>query len=237
MEMHSVPPSWLEIIGWISLVVAFASLLIILFDIYKRGHRQHMKIMEAVYAITALYFGPFALWFYYKYGRATSIETMRGQQHGAQSNDVIHWYQTAESVFHCGAGCTLGDIVGGWIVFALGLTIAGHSMYVDFIFDFVLAWSLGIIFQYFTIVPMRPGLGKLEGLRQAITADTLSIISFQVGLFVGMFIYQMLIFQYPLAKTTSSYWLLMQLSMILGFFTAYPVNYLLVKSGIKENCS
>ena len=30
------------------------------------------------------------------------------------------------------------------------------------------------------------------------------------------------------------YWFLMQIGMILGFFTAYPVNVWLIKRGIKE---
>ena len=61
-----------------------------------------------------------------------------------------------------------------------------------------------------------------------------SIIAFQPGLFAGMFVYQELFFEHPLAKNTAGYWFLMQVAMILGFFTAYPVNGWLLKTGIKE---
>ncbi len=52
---HSQPPAWLEVIAWCSLVVAFAIGLFIAFDIFLRGHRQKMGVMEAVYPVTALY--------------------------------------------------------------------------------------------------------------------------------------------------------------------------------------
>lgn len=237
MEIHSTPPTWLEIIGWLSLVLAFASLLYIVYDIFARGYRQKMKIMEAVYPITALYFGPVAVWFYHKYGRMKSPKYMeehnKHRKGGSEDSNDIRWNQVSEAVTHCGAGCTLGDILGEWIVFAFGLALFGKSLYMDYLFDFTLAWTLGILFQYFTIVPMR-NPGKLQGIWQAVKVDTASIIAFQIGLFAGMFIYQELLFAHPLAKTTSSYWFLMQLAMILGFFTAYPVNYWLVAKGIKE---
>lgn len=45
---------------------------------------------------------------------------------------------------------------------------------------------------------------------------------------------QLLIFSAPLPKITDSYWFLMQLSMILGFLTAFPVNRWLVNSAVEE---
>lgn len=264
-----MPPQWLEILAWVALVAAFASAAYILYDIYINRYRQKMTIMEIVYPVTALYFGPGAVWFYRKYGRRKSTKVMNrdNRQDDAQDNaqdnaqgdhssshhpdnsdnsnsdspddsgqsdqPKVSWNQTSEAVSHCGAGCTLGDIIAEWSVLALGITIAGVGLYADFVFDFVLAWLLGVIFQYFTIAPMRQ-LRGIQGIREAIKADTLSILTFQVGLFAGMFIYQMLIFPDPLPKTTASYWFLMQLSMLLGFFTAYPVNRWLVRSGIKE---
>jgi hypothetical protein len=40
-------------------------------DIFGRGHRQQMGVMEAVYPITALYLGPLALVLYWRWGRNT----------------------------------------------------------------------------------------------------------------------------------------------------------------------
>lgn len=223
--MHTQPPVWLEIVGWVSLALAGISALWIVADIYLGGRRQSMRVMEVVYPVTALYWGPVALWFYRRHGRARA----------RQGADSPRWAVLARAVSHCGAGCTLGDIIAEWLVVALGLTIAGTALFADFAMDFAWAWALGIVFQYFSIVPMRDDLGPLAGLWAAIKADTLSIVAFQIGLFAGMAIYQTLIWSHPLPKDTASYWFLMQLSMVLGFFTALPVNAWLVRSGVKES--
>jgi hypothetical protein len=226
VEQHSHPQAWIEAVGWFSLAIAFASALVICADIFLRGHRQKMAIMDVVYPVTALYWGPVGLWFYYRYGRRDATDSRA-------SEDPPRWAMLSKAVSHCGAGCTLGDIAGEWLVAGLGLTVAGKALYADIPMDFVWAWTLGIIFQYFSIVPMRD-IGRLKGVWAAIKADTLSILAFQVGLFAGMAIYQMVIWPHPLPKTTATYWMMMQLAMILGFFTAMPVNAWLVRKGLKE---
>jgi hypothetical protein len=221
-----------EALGWISLVLALGSAIVIAFDIYGRGYRQKMAVMDLVYPITALYWGPVALWFYLTRGRRTSrpmIEKMGPPDPDAQPR----WAMLSKAVSHCGAGCTLGDIAGEWLVAGLGLTLFGAGLYADFAVDFVLAWTLGVIFQYFTIVPMRK-VGRGEGIWLAIKADTLSIVTFQIGLFGGMAIYQRLIWNPGLPKDTAAYWMMMQLAMIVGFFTALPANAWLIKKGVKE---
>lgn len=254
MELHSQPPTWLEIVSWTSLTVAVVVAVAIVADIVVGCRRQKMAIMEVVYPVTALYWGPVTAWFYRRYGRDPSKlrEAGPARSHGPGamartdaparhreasgeegSEEPITWTQVATSDSHCGAGCTIGDIVGEWLVFAIGFTIAGKALYADMLFDFVFAWTLGVVFQYCTIVPMR-GLGFRQGVWAAVKADTLSIVAFQVGLFAGMFFYQELLFAHPLPKTTASYWMFMQLAMVFGFFTAYPVNKLLLRVGWKE---
>ena len=64
-----MPPTWLTIIAWISIAAAFVSAAAILYDIYGRGLRQHVRVMEAVWPITALYLGPLGLLAYARIGR------------------------------------------------------------------------------------------------------------------------------------------------------------------------
>lgn len=232
MRRHAQPAGWVEAIGWFSLSIAFASALVMLVDIFGRGYRQKMWIMDLVYPITALYWGPVALWFYVKHGRRTSMPMI--ERMGEQDYEKLpRWNILSKAVSHCGAGCTLGDIAGEWLVAGLGLAIAGESLLADIPMDFAWAWTLGVAFQYFTIVPMRD-IGTMEGIWTAIRVDTLSILAFQVGLFAGMAIYQKLIFSPGLPKTTATYWMMMQLAMVLGFFTALPVNNWLINKGLKE---
>ena len=47
----------------------------------------------------------------------------------------------------------------------------------EIVVDFVLAWTLRILFQYFTIVPVRDDVGLLSGVWQAMKVDTASASS------------------------------------------------------------
>ena len=77
MEPHAYPAGWIEAIGWFSLAIAFASALAITVDIAVLGYRQKMAIMNLVYPVTALYWGPAAVWFYFRHGRRQSQRRSR----------------------------------------------------------------------------------------------------------------------------------------------------------------
>lgn len=232
----------LTILAWTSLAVAFTSALIIAIDEMK--HPQKMWIMNVVWPVTALYFSVFAVWAYFRKGRAMSKDAMQGMSHKTmdrqmqkqenQARTSPTWAQTALSDSHCGAGCVLADVVIDFAIFGLGLTFLGKDLYASFLWDFIGAWSLGVVFQYFTIKPMR-NLSVFGGIWAAIKADTLSITTFQVGMYGWMALVYFKLFPQPhLHPNQAAYWLLMQIAMVCGFVTALPVNWLLVKIGWKE---
>jgi hypothetical protein len=115
-----------------------------------------------------------------------------------------------------------------------GLTILGSQLANRLLVDFLLAWAFGVLFQYFTIAPMR-GLSFAKGLVQAIRADTLSILAFQIGMSAWALVTYFVFFSAPHLKVNESvFWFMMQIGMILGFFTSYPINFLIVRMGWKE---
>jgi hypothetical protein len=63
-------PTWLTVVGWIYLSVCFCSPIAVAYDILVNHRRQHMGIMNFVYRITALHFGPLALAFYWRWAPA-----------------------------------------------------------------------------------------------------------------------------------------------------------------------
>jgi hypothetical protein len=89
---------------------------------------------------------------------------------------------TAIEVSHCGAGCSLGDLIAESAIYALALTVAGHALFAEYIGDFGLVLALEIAFEYFAIAPMR-GLGVRGGLKAAARADFISLTAFEIGLF------------------------------------------------------
>ena len=229
-----MPDTWLVALSWVALAVAFASTAAIVVDIYGRGYRQRMGVMEPVWAISALYAGPVAVAAYLRWGRPSS-ERWQREHHRDAPPEKRHWATVAVGVSHCGAGCTLGDIVAEFVVFFLGLSIAGTTLYAEYVGDYVLAVLLGLVFQYFAIAPMR-GLGFRQGMVAAAKADILSLTAFEVGLFGWMALTALVFFPAPhhLHADSPVYWFSMQIGMCIGFLTAYPVNSSLIRHGIKE---
>jgi hypothetical protein len=223
----------LTVLSWVALGAAFASAGWILLDVFARGYRQRMGVMEAVWPVTALYFGPVAVWAYSRFGRPSSARWL--EENGReQPPDKPGWATVGVGVSHCGAGCTLGDIVAEFVVFGIGATIAGTALFAEYVGDFVLAILLGLAFQFFAIAPMRE-LGVREGIRAAAKADLLSLTAFEVGLFGWMALMSFVFFPHPhLHPDSPVYWFLMQLGMVIGFFTAWPANVWLIRRGIKE---
>ncbi len=228
-------PSWFELVAWVALGLGFASALVIAGDIVVLGNWQHMAIMDLAFPLTALYMGPIALWAYFARGRRMSRKRMHMQAAGMNEGARDSLWQVSLSDSHCGAGCALGDIAGEWIVWATAWTIGSSAaLGPEYILDLPLAWIFGILFQYFVIAPLRGQLGRLAPLGDAIKSDTLSVLSFEVGLFGWMAVAEYAIWKSPPPIDSSSHWFLMQIGMILGFATSWPVNRWLLRHGIKE---
>lgn len=141
-------------------------------------------------------------------------------------------------VCHCGAGCVLGDIVGEWLIWATGATIGSppRALWVEFLVDFGFAFAFGIVFQYFSISPMLGKYGP-KIIYRALKADALSLLFFEIGLFGWMAIFQVAIFNWELPMNTVTYWWMMQIGMFLGHWTGVPINWWLIKTGVKTPCA
>ncbi len=219
-----------EAIAWISLAVAFCCAVVIAVDLLRCP--QQMGVMNIVWPVTALYLSVFALWGYFRFGRQSAQAAQSGDQRNKQAQQHPSWFQTAVAVSHCGAGCALGDIAVDFAVFAFALTLWGSDLWASYVYDYLAAWTLGIVFQFFSIAPMG-GLALWPGIWAAIKADTLSITAFQVGMYAWMALTHFVL--YPrLQPNHPGYWLMMQIAMVAGFSTAYPINSLLIRTGLKQ---
>lgn len=245
-------PTWLHVLSIAMLVLGVVCALIIVVDLL-RGHAQQMWIMNVVWPVCALFATGFALWAYFQYGRlATKKKMQAAMENDEEPPSKKHTPFPAmvmKGAAHCGSGCTLGDICAEFLAMAFPVvaiwfgwktifpdTHAG-KMFAVWILDFVFAFGIGVAFQYFTIVPMR-NLSPGRGIVEAIKADTLSLISWQVGMYGFMAFAQFVIFrhvwEYDLEPSQPVFWFVMQLAMLAGFVTAYPVNWWLIRAGIKE---
>jgi hypothetical protein len=240
-------PPWLHILSIAALLLGLFCALMVAIDVTR--HHQHMFIMNIVWPVTALFAGPLALWGYFTYGRLATHRMMKSAMEKDETPPSKRLTpfpaMVAKGAAHCGSGCTLGDICAEWLAFAVpGIAVwfGWHSIFAEkmfavWILDFVLAFLFGIVFQYMTIVPMR-GLSFGEGIVAAVKADTLSLTAWQIGMYGFMAIAQFYIFRTLLGTrlevNSVEFWFMMQIAMLCGFVTSYPVNWWLIRSGIKE---
>lgn len=240
-------PDWMHYLSIAYLLLGALSAVIISFDLIR--HPQHMWIMNIVWPVTALFGTVGILWQYFTYGRLATHEKV----HAAKRRDEEPPHKrltpfpmmVANGTLHCGAGCTLGDITAEWLVFAfpvIAVVFGWQSIFAERIFavwivDYLFAYSFGIVFQYFTIAPMR-GLSFGQGVLAAVKADTLSLTAWQVGMYGFMAIAYFVIFRdgfgVRLKTNTPEFWFMMQIAMFCGFATSYPVNWWLLRVGLKE---
>lgn len=242
-------PFWLTFLSWISLAGGVVSAAVIALDLV--GHPQKMPVMSLVWPLCALFAPGLMVWAYFAWGRRdarSSRETGHagtghgghGTRHKAPFPAIV-----AKGALHCGSGCALGDVIaetllvvapGIAVVFGFGWLFP-DKMFAGWVLDFVIAFLIGIGFQYFAIAPMR-GLGWRDGIVAALKADTLSLAAWQVGMYAYMAVAQFWLFGallgLRLEASQPEFWLMMQIAMLCGFATSYPVNWWLIRTGLKE---
>ena len=214
----------IHLISLIALALGLGSFLWLATTVWRQP--EPMAVMNWVWPLVALAGGPLVIWLHHRH---------RAYPHGQAPAPIT----TAVATCHCGAGCTLGDLIAEGIALLapaslawLGLgTVFQQPIFARWVLDFLLAYLLGIVFQYFSIVPMRK-LGPGEGIVAAIKADTLSLTAWQLGMYGTMALVQ---FGIARVKADSvEFWFAMQVAMLAGFAVSYPVNAWLLKTGLKE---
>lgn len=231
-------PQWLYILSIVSLCLGGICSIIIIADVAR--HPQKMWIMNVVWVVTPLYSSLLALWLYYSYGRLSAKQRMmevKEQGHDMPGMQKPFPAMVALGSTHCGAGCSLGDLCAEWLVFATAVTLwplPNHKhIFASWFIDYGFAYAFGIVFQYFTIAPMR-GLSLGKGIWAAIKADTLSLTAWQIGMYGWMAIASFLIFGKEIPTNSPVFWFMMQIAMLFGFATSYPINWWLLRAGWKE---
>lgn len=228
-----------------------ASAFVIFIDTMKRP--QEMKIMKPVWILTGLWGSYIGLLVYALIGRSDErgndkmdmggmdmnmdtdmkMNTDKGMQMSAPPVHISP-LKVALSTLHCGAGCTLADLIGETITIALPLAVAGSVLAGQWTLDYVLALLIGVLFQYAAIQPMLH-LKAGKALARALRVDFLSLTAWQIGMYGWMAIAIFVIYGQQLPKNTVEFWFMMQIAMCCGFLTAYPVNWFLIKKGIKPS--
>ncbi|TQS73738.1 DUF4396 domain-containing protein [Rhodobacteraceae bacterium] len=239
-------PPWFTYLSWISLAFGAVTALVLIRDL--RARPPHMAIMAWVWPICALFGHVIVAWFYFKHARAPAHPHHHTHNHHDMAHDQgsgATVVSVAKGSLHCGAGCTLGDIIAESLVIAFPLILLplgypgfwGDQIFAIWMLDFILAFAIGVVFQYFAIKPMRD-LSVGQAIKSAIKADAASLSAWQLGMYGVMAVFHFGLFSHhwgiTVTATRPEFWFAMQCAMGAGFVTAYPVNWLLISRGIKE---
>jgi hypothetical protein len=232
----------LDVLAWASITVSLLCAVGIASDEVRRP--QKIMVMNFVWPITALYLSVFGVWMYLRFGLKMaaghegmdSMQGHRGSMGGSEREvNAPSLSEAMVSATHCGAGCTLGDIVTEWVIFVTGATILGSALWASLVWDFVAAWTLGIVFQYFTIKPMGElSAAQARGGDQGGYAVDRCISGRDVWVDAAGSPSTVCAPQH-LHANGPVYWLMMQVAMVCGFVTSIPMNWWLLKMGWKES--
>lgn len=201
MQMTNRVPDWVTPVAWIFIALAVATAAWIAYDIYARRHRHASIAAEIVWITSALYLGPFAIPLYTRYGR----------------NPVPGTQPAAVAGLPGGGASAIAHLIGVPLVIASGLTIAGIDLWVMILV--IGALAILLLFVYEQVATRRTG--HPLSVRGAAVAAVVTVLAFDIGMGGWMLLLHFNELMPP--ATDAAFWFLMQLGIVLGLMTGYPV--------------
>ena len=221
-------------LAWLNIVLSGGLAVWALVDLRHRP--PPMTVMRWVWPLTFVWGGLFALAMYLGFGRNAPSGSTSQQHHHPHHSRRPFWQSVALGASHCGAGCSLADLLVEGCLFLFGVqwVLWGHAVFGAWVIDFAAALLIGVIFQYVALAPMRDGPRARVWLL-AFQSDVLSLTAWQVGMYGWMALCIFVFFGAPAMRPDHAvFWFMMQVAMLCGFAVAYPVNWLLIRAGVKE---
>lgn len=129
-----------------------------------------------------------------------------------------------EATTHCLTGCGFGDVLG---------VIIGTTLKLPYIQNIILGIILGFILGYaFGIYPLvKSGMKLFQPTKIVATTETLSILVMETGEALTEW-------HFPGLKSAGlthfRYWAGLIVSLTVGFVIAFPLNWYLVKRGVRH---
>ncbi len=219
MTLHALP-TWLTPVAAVFLALAALSAAAVAYDVWVRGHRQQLPVMDAVWVLSALWLGPFVLPLYLRVARQGSPRWTAEHPEATRRPDRLAAAATGGLVG--GAASLVGHLLGVPLVLASGLSLFGVDMYAMIAVIAVLAIALLAAFE----LAARKHAGRQEAqVAAAVVAAALTVVAFDIGMGGWMLGLHLNGLMPPLAS--ASFVFLMQVGIVLGFLTGLPVVALL----------
>jgi hypothetical protein len=214
------PLAWIDVVllGWFGLTLA--SVAYVAYDAYVNN--PELTVMKWGWVLVTLYMGPIGLGLY-----VLSCKEPRPFTHEEFIKPL--WKQAMGSTIHCVAGDATGIILAATIT-----ALLGFPMWVDLIVEYAAGFAFGLlVFQALFMKDMMGGsYGK--ALRMSFMPEWLSMNMVMAGMIPVMVAGMMGRDMRAMEPGQLVYWGVMSAGVIVGFATAYPVNWWLVAKGLKH---
>ncbi len=213
------PLAWIDVVllGWFALTAL--SVGYVALDIRRN---PDFPVMKWGWVLVTLYMGPVAAALYVLADKEPAPGT---------HEDFVRplWKQGIGSTIHCVAGDATGIILAATVA-----ALLGFPMWVDLVVEYVFGFAFGLfIFQALFMKGMMGG-SYLAALRGSFLPEWFSMNTMAAGMFPVMVVLMMGRDMRAMDPTQLLYWGTMSAGVIVGFFTAYPVNAWLVATGLKH---
>ncbi|HXG86170.1 MAG TPA: DUF4396 domain-containing protein [Pyrinomonadaceae bacterium] len=204
---------------WIWFALTAVSVAYVAWDLLTRT--PEMKVMKWGWILVTLYTGVFGLIVYWF--------SCREPAPGTHEKFIAPlWKQAVGSTIHCLAGDATGIIVAAAITSLLGL-----PMWFDSVVEYVAGFAFGLlIFQALFMKDMLGG-SYWQAVKISFLPEWLSMNAVMAGMIPVMVILMMRDMR-AMEPTSVRFWGIMSLASLVGAGLAFPVNYWLVKKGLKH---
>jgi hypothetical protein len=226
METPSSGHPLIDVVLWVWFALTALAVAYVAYDQFKGGSEQKenslaMKTMRWGWVLLTLYTGVFALVIYWFLHRASARETPE------QSQPSL-WEQSVESTIHCVAGDATGILIAVVVMSWLRL-----PMRAELIAEYVAGFAVGLLlFQALCMKSTFDG-GYWRAVRGTFLPETVSMNAVMAGMIPVMIILMSRDMR-AMEPTSVRFWGTMSLALLVSTVTTFPVNWWLVKRGLKH---
>ncbi|MEO0796373.1 MAG: DUF4396 domain-containing protein [Verrucomicrobiota bacterium] len=202
--------------GWFLLIAL--SLVYIIWDSFKNTPTG--AVMKLAWVLVGAYTGPIGALIY-------SLSCRKPKDRSHDEFIAPTWKQATGSLLHCVAGDATGIILAAIIVSFFGLPNG-----FDLIIEYGAAFIVGLlIFQALFMISMYGDYWL--AVRKTLFAETVSMNMVMLGMFPVMLILKEHV-PHSDSPARLEFWGVMSVATIAAMITAYPINYWMVKRGLKH---
>lgn len=218
------PPSGdhlINIVLWVWFALTALAVAYVAQDQFKGGPEEKslaMKTMRWGWVLLTLYTGVFALVIYWLLHRAYVRKTP----------EPSLWEQSVESTIHCVAGDASGILLAAVVTIWLRLPMSQ-----EVIVEYVAGFAVGLfVFQALCMKPSFNG-SYWSAVKSTLLSEMLSMNAVMAGM-IPVMVILMSRDMSTMEPSSVRFWGTMSLAFVVGTLTTYPVNWWLVKRGLKH---